>query len=105
MRGAVFCLAAVFVLAASAAWAVLGGGDIMLKVNGAQNVLFSHDVHAGKFKVGCKECHYGLYTTRANHKAATMEEMKKGRSCGACHNGGRAFSVTEANGCQRCHNQ
>lgn len=77
----------------------------MLKVSGAQNVLFSHDVHAGRSRVGCKECHYAIYTTRVNHRTATMDEMKKGKSCGACHNGTRAFNVTDAQQCSRCHNQ
>ncbi|MDH4163568.1 MAG: cytochrome c3 family protein [Nitrospirota bacterium] len=104
MRSMIFCLL-IIVLWISAAWAVLGGGNIVLKVSGAQNVLFSHDVHAGRSRVGCKECHYAIYTTRVNHRTATMDEMKKGKSCGACHNGTRAFNVTDAQQCSRCHNQ
>jgi c(7)-type cytochrome triheme protein len=90
-------------MAAATAFATLGGGDILFPVSGAANVLFTHDGHAGTAKIGCKECHYAIYTNRANHKSVSMAEMKNGKSCGACHNGIRAFSVAPAGNCPRCH--
>lgn len=90
-------------LAAATAFAALGGGDVEFKVTGASNVFFTHDNHAGKQKIGCKECHYTIFTTRAGHKSMTMADMQKGGSCGACHNGVRAFGVAAPDSCPKCH--
>ncbi len=103
-KGFLFGLIGVLVLS-SAVWAVLGGGEIVMPVQGAKNVLYSHDAHVGKAKIGCKECHYKVYINRANHKSVTMEDMRKGKSCGLCHDGTRAFSVAQEQHCARCHNR
>ena len=102
MKGIV-TTAVLVLLAATTAFAVLGGGDVLFTMPGAANVLFSHDGHAGKARIGCQECHYAIYTNRANHRTVSMAEMKNGKSCGACHNGIRAFSVAPAQNCPRCH--
>lgn len=91
-------------LAASPAWAVTGGGDIVFKVEGMASVLFSHDHHVSKARQKCSECHYALYSNRAQRKAVGMAEMRKGKSCGACHNGKKAFDVAEKKNCATCHN-
>lgn len=103
MRGIVLVVIMAVMSAAGIAQAKLGGGDITLSVSGAKNVRYSHDVHAGKAKLGCKECHYRLYTTGAKHRRVTMEEMRMGGSCGYCHNGKRAFDVTDPLHCAKCH--
>jgi len=90
-------------LASSPAGAMVGGGDVAFTVNGAAPVLFSHDTHVTQKKMKCSECHYALFTTKARHVKYTMAEMMKGKSCGACHNGERAFTV-KAN-CQKCHSK
>lgn len=92
-------------LIASGVGAVPGGGEILLPVQGAKAVLYSHEFHVGKARIGCKECHYKVYTNRANHKVVTMEEMRGGKSCGFCHNGTRAFSVAKSGHCIRCHSR
>ncbi len=57
---------------------------------------FPHSAHTEW--LGCKNCHnVNLYPYRRN--PATMKEMKKGASCGACHNK-VAFSLRS---CKRCH--
>jgi len=88
-------------LAPCHAWAKVGGGDIVFRPDGAGNVTYSHDEHVGKFGVKCGECHYKVYTTVEGHRKATMADMQKGLSCGACHDGKRAFTV-KAN-CEKCH--
>lgn len=84
-----------------AGWGKIGGGDIAFRPEGAAGVVFSHDVHLGRAGLKCKECHYHLYTTVEGHRKSSMAEMIKGQSCGACHNGKRAFTVRAT--CERCH--
>jgi c(7)-type cytochrome triheme protein len=50
---------------------------------------------------GCNECHPDLFKAERGVNKATMEEMEKGQSCGACHDGSTAFGVAEA--CDSCH--
>ncbi len=71
------------------------------KAKGAAPVIFSHESHVGAHFQACTDCHAELFTTRAQHKPVSMAQMEKGGSCGACHNGTRAFSVKD--NCQVCH--
>lgn len=93
----VFCI----IFAASISFAVVGGGDISFEVKKAGNAIFSHDNHVGGVGLKCTDCHDSLYTTKEKHKHITMAQMQKGKSCGACHNGKKAFDV-KAN-CSNCH--
>ena len=58
---------------------------------------FPHSAHTEW--LGCKNCHMSLYPYKRN--PATMKEMRKGASCGACH-GKVAFALKQ---CKRCHLQ
>ena len=60
-------------------------------------VEFSHSVHGTR----CNECHPKLFQKKRNSNHVTMQAMERGRSCGACHNGRRAFSVK--GDCTTCH--
>ena len=93
-------LAAVFLVATSPALAVVGGGDVTLKNRGG-DVAFSHEAHVDGVGLECTACHADLYTSSKQHKQVTMKQMQKGKSCGACHNGKKAFSVK--GGCATCH--
>lgn len=63
-------------------------------------VLFSHEVHTGMYK--CGECHPGMFVpSHGKNPKVSMEQMEKGESCGACHDGGTAFTVKE--NCETCH--
>jgi len=90
-------------LAMSSAEAVTGGGDIIFPVPGMASVLFSHEYHVSKIKLRCSECHYGIYSNRAQHKTVGMAAMEKGKSCGACHDGKKAFGVADKKRCASCH--
>jgi c(7)-type cytochrome triheme protein len=77
--------------------------DITFKTKDAGKVVFSHKSHLEKktrttANLSCKTCHESgkLGTTRHY----TMAEMEKGKSCGACHNGKKAFPLAK---CTRCH--
>jgi c(7)-type cytochrome triheme protein len=65
-------------------------------------VVFSHDVHFEALGSNCEYCHNEVFNmiTKKN-PTYTMEDMEKGKSCGACHNGRRAFSVK--GDCISCH--
>jgi c(7)-type cytochrome triheme protein len=89
-------------LSGGVAFAVVGGGDLTMKNDGG-DVVFSHDAHVKTAGLKCQDCHAkALHNTR-QHKAVTMEAMEQGKSCGACHDGQKAFSVKE--NCERCHKQ
>lgn len=93
----------VLLLVPFVAWGKIGGGDITFHPEGAGNVLYSHDFHVGKLGLKCTECHSRLYVMSVQTNAKrTMADMEKGLSCGACHNGKRAFDV-KGNTCARCH--
>jgi c(7)-type cytochrome triheme protein len=79
----------------------VGGGDVTFGVKAAGNVTFSHESHVAGAGLKCTDCHAALYVTKEKHKKATMAQMQKGQSCGACHNGKKAFSVKAD--CGRCH--
>lgn len=64
---------------------------------GLPTALFSHRGH-GAF--GCQACHPTIFPqARATF---THEDMKAGRYCGACHDGGTAFAIAGA-ACGGCH--
>jgi c(7)-type cytochrome triheme protein len=73
--------------------------DVSYSIKGLGTAVFSHTKHIAKTGGACKGCHSGKVITK--EKGVTMAEMEKGRTCGSCHNGKRAFAVN-AN-CERCH--
>jgi len=101
MNGMTMALLVLCLSAASTGQAAVGGGDIDFAVTGAGAVVYSHDAHVTKAGLKCSDCHYKIFNAAAGDKQSTMADMEKGRSCGACHNGTRAFDV-KAN-CQKCH--
>ena len=87
-------------LVAGPALAAVGGGEITFPVQDPGKAVFSHEAHVLKAKVGCRECHPKLYLDVARSKRVTMKQMAQGRSCGACHQGKRAFGL---DACVKCH--
>ena len=92
--------ASIALLGIANAFAAVGGGDITLKSKGG-DVVFSHDTHVEGMALACTECHDKLYLSKGQHKSVTMKQMQKGKSCGTCHNGKKAFSVK--GDCAKCH--
>lgn len=62
-------------------------------------VLFSHRTHQS---FGCYACHPSVFPQAP--LGFTHEEMRQGRFCGQCHQGGIAFAI-EGAACARCHVQ
>ena len=87
-------------LVATPLFAASSAGDITLKNKGG-DVTFSHDNHVEGMALACTDCHDKLYLSKGQHKAVTMKKMQKGKSCGTCHNGKKAFSVK--GDCAKCH--
>lgn len=61
---------------------------------------FPHWIHRIQYK--CGACHEDLFKMKSGSADITMDGIKEGKACGACHNGKAAF---EANfdTCLRCH--
>jgi c(7)-type cytochrome triheme protein len=75
--------------------------EIKYGFKNAPSVIFSHDAHLLKNR-DCKTCHNAIYNL-AQKRSYSMAEMEKGMSCGACHNGKKAFSVATEKDCSKCH--
>jgi c(7)-type cytochrome triheme protein len=73
--------------------------DMSIKAKDVDAVQFSHALHTEMF--GCSECHPGIFNAKANSNQVGMRQMAAGASCGACHDGDTAFSVSED--CNVCH--
>ncbi|MDD2851370.1 MAG: cytochrome c3 family protein [Desulfuromonadaceae bacterium] len=61
-------------------------------------VLFKHTAHLQK-NSECVTCHNSLFKTGENPRVS-MDAMEKGKSCGACHDGKKAFGLDK---CMECH--
>ena len=65
-------------------------------------VSFSHYQHLEDLGNNCVFCHNRVFhIDPRKNPAVSMSEMQQGKSCGACHNGQKAFSVGE--NCAGCH--
>jgi len=72
--------------------------EIVYQIKETGPTTFSHSAHLKKVQ-DCSACHTKLYKTGKN-PTVTMADMEKGKSCGFCHNGKKAFSVDK---CSKCH--
>lgn len=72
--------------------------EITFNVKSTGPTGFSHKAHRDS-SPDCGVCHPALFGTKVT-KRFSMADMKKGKSCGACHNGKKTFSVDS---CVRCH--
>lgn len=67
------------------------------KTNG--KVMFDGKAHADK-GLKCADCHSKPKLFEMKKLPLKMDDMKAGTSCGACHDGKKAFNVSE---CTKCH--
>ncbi len=61
---------------------------------------FPHWVHEVRYR--CYVCHPAIFVMKAGANATTKDAMRKGKSCGKCHNGRYAFPIALQT-CPRCH--
>lgn len=66
-------------------------------------VTFRHDTHVTDQPKACLACHPRPFSMLRPVSTATHERMEKGDSCGACHDGQKAFGVAEEAACALCH--
>jgi len=66
-------------------------------------VVFNHNDHFDYLgKSVCTRCHHKIFNIpKSKNPDFTMEDMEKGKACGACHNGDFAFNVKD--NCASCH--
>ena len=65
--------------------------------------VFPHWIHRMQYK--CPACHDALFKMKAGGgEPITMDAIREGKFCGACHNGKRAFE-SSFDTCGRCHRQ
>src|SRR3990172_1628207 len=62
-------------------------------------VTFSGKAHADA-KLKCADCHSKPKLFAMKKSEHKMDDIKAGKSCGACHNGKKAFGVDD---CTKCH--
>jgi len=72
---------------------------ITIQTKTVGEVVFNHNVHVRRFQ--CNTCHPQVFKPKNNGNHVSMTEMEKGKSCGFCHNGKKAFNVT--GNCVKCH--
>ncbi len=66
---------------------------------GNSSVRFAHEKHTTSNT--CGVCHSaGMFSMSKGSTKVTMDEIYNGESCGACHNGKKAFSSYD---CNKCH--
>lgn len=73
--------------------------EIVFNLKGVTPATFSHAFHTQVYS--CKDCHTKTFPYKALVGTATMDDMAKGKSCGACHNGKDAFA--SSGDCGKCH--
>lgn len=64
--------------------------------------VFPHWFHRIRFR--CSVCHTAIFPMEVTGPEITMEAMREGKFCGACHNSETAWAVT-FDRCVWCHTQ
>jgi c(7)-type cytochrome triheme protein len=77
---------------------------VTMPVTATGPVEFSHYNHLEALGKNCPTCHNAIFNIVVDkNPPATMADMGKGMSCGACHNGTKAFAVGDSKNCSTCH--
>jgi c(7)-type cytochrome triheme protein len=89
-------------LPAASVLAVLG--DIVFQTDdearGTAPAVFPHWAHRVRYK--CYACHPAVFAMKAGANPMTMDDLKEGKYCGACHDGKTAWGIA-FDTCNRCH--
>jgi len=95
-------LLCVFMLIAAIASAAWPKDEEVFNTKSVGTITFSHPNHFDTVGRDCPSCHNKIFNLDPKKNPdATMADMEKGKSCGACHNGKVAFPVS--GDCTTCH--
>ena len=79
-------------------------GDIVFQIDdearGTAPAVFPHWVHRVRYK--CYACHPAVFAMKAGANPITMDAIRAGQYCGACHDGKTAWGIG-FDTCNRCH--
>jgi c(7)-type cytochrome triheme protein len=70
---------------------------------GGGAVIFRHTTHAALSGNNCTTCHIQIFKILHGERRTSHDEMTAGKACGACHDGKKAFGITDTESCQVCH--
>jgi c(7)-type cytochrome triheme protein len=70
--------------------------------NSPGKVTFEHSKHVSK-GAKCADCHPKLFAMKKGGTKLAMDSMGDGKTCGACHDGKKAFGVMDGEKCDACH--
>lgn len=76
---------------------------------GALPVIFNHRTHTERQQQRCTECHPKIFKMKIVENFGEKSDppytkmVEKGKYCGVCHNGEKAFSAFDAANCTKCH--
>lgn len=71
--------------------------DTLKYTTSMKSVYFHHISHA---TFTCNQCHASPFAMKKGQTKMPMSEMYKGKFCGTCHNGSKAFDIQQ---CAKCH--
>jgi c(7)-type cytochrome triheme protein len=120
MMGTVRAAGVLVCIAVAAGWLAAGAAEAQVKIpadftfeqakESPGPTTFSHEKHKAAGLDKCQACHTKIFKMKKGQTGPlTMEKMKAGEQCGACHNGkttvgGKVpFAVTEQASCEKCH--
>lgn len=66
-------------------------------------VRFDHKTHSERVLNKCAACHPQTFRILRPTRRTSHAAMEAARSCGACHDGQRAFGVQDTERCEKCH--
>jgi c(7)-type cytochrome triheme protein len=98
-------LALVLVAPLLAAGAEPGDMTFVRQAAGMDDVppaVFPHWIHQLQYR--CYVCHETMFKMKRGENLVTMDEIQNGQSCGACHDGKKAF-ISNLSTCTRCHRE
>ncbi len=100
----IFSFVAIIVVMAFAvsAFAVPAGKTVEFAGGDAGKVIFDGKIHADK-GLKCKDCHPSIFQMKKGTAKITMADINAGKSCGACHDGTKAFKAGDEANCAKCH--
>ena len=68
-----------------------------------QAVIFRHTTHVAFADGKCVACHPEPFRILHPVRTTSHEAMNVGGSCGACHDGAKAFATKDEKSCPTCH--